>query len=114
MVFHSSRVKAHVAQKLREARELRVWTQDELAIRSEVSRTTVANIEKEYQGLSIEALYKLCFALGISTNELLPLPSHVVTETRSLGHSATSQISEGLPVDLLEKLDDLADTNNHG
>lgn len=113
MVFHSSRVKAYIAHKLREARELHVWTQEELATRSKVSRTTVANIEKEHQGISIEALYRLCFTLDISPSDLLPPPSYVVTETRSLRYSATSQTSEGLPVDLLEKLDDLTDIDNY-
>lgn len=100
-------IRSHVARKIREVREEHRLTQEELAAKSGISRTTIANLEKEYQGLSIEALYKLCSALNVSFSELLPPTSQVVKAKDATYGGEGTLPSDGLPAELMEKLDDL-------
>lgn len=58
--------------RLKEERDRASLTQDELAKRTGIGRTTVANIEKGRQSVSIPLLYRLASALGVSPEILLP------------------------------------------
>ena len=58
--------------RLREERDRSSLTQEELAKRLGIARTTIANIERGRQSVSIPVLYRLASALGVSPEILLP------------------------------------------
>ena len=59
--------------KLKELREKRKMTQEELANTSGVSRTTIANIERGVEtSTTIGTIAKLAEALGVTPAKLLP------------------------------------------
>lgn len=62
-------------ERVRERRRRSGMSQDELADASSLSRTSVVNIEKGRQGVSLGTLYRLAEALMCSPGELLP-PHH--------------------------------------
>ena len=47
-------------------------SQEELARRSALSRTSIVNVEKGRQGVSLDTLFRLSKALGVTPAELLP------------------------------------------
>jgi transcriptional regulator with XRE-family HTH domain len=60
-----------VGEQLMEARKFKGLTQKELADRLELSRTSIANIEKGNQRLSLFYLYEIASKLDMSISELL-------------------------------------------
>jgi transcriptional regulator with XRE-family HTH domain len=70
-----------VVRRLIAFREQLHLTQEGLAHRSGVSRTTIANIESQRQGIPIPMLYKLGKGLGVDPTELLPSPEEVRDES---------------------------------
>ena len=58
--------------RLKEERDRASLTQDELAKRANIGRTTVANIERGRQSVSVPLLYRLASALGVAPESLLP------------------------------------------
>jgi transcriptional regulator with XRE-family HTH domain len=48
-------------------------TQDEMALRVGLGRTSITNIEQGKQPVSLQLLYRLAEALGAAPHELLPL-----------------------------------------
>lgn len=59
----------HTPEGLKRPRPL---SQRELGELVGVSRTTIANIENEKQFLSIDLLYRICVALGLEIQDVLP------------------------------------------
>jgi transcriptional regulator with XRE-family HTH domain len=62
--------------RVRRCRELRGWTQVELAERSGLHQTTISTIECGKRGweTSVETLWRLAWALGTSLDMLVGLP----------------------------------------
>ncbi|MFZ3001893.1 MAG: helix-turn-helix transcriptional regulator [Undibacterium umbellatum] len=58
-------------QNLRRARRLKDISQEELALRSELSRTYVSEVERGIRNVSIDNMDILSHALGISLSELV-------------------------------------------
>ncbi len=57
--------------KIKYYRELKEWSQEELAKRSEVSRTTISGLENETINVTTNTtMDKIADALGVSTVEL--------------------------------------------
>lgn len=57
--------------KIKYYRELKGWSQEELAKRSEVSRTTISGLENETINVTTNTtMDKIADALGVSTVEL--------------------------------------------
>jgi transcriptional regulator with XRE-family HTH domain len=61
-------------------RQLKVSQQD-LASRIGVSRTTIANVENHRQQMPLHLLYDMCIELGVEAREILP----TTEELRELG-----------------------------
>lgn len=59
-------------QRLRNARKAVQLTQDALAERVGLSRTSITNIEQGRQHISLHKAYLLASAVGIRTSQLLP------------------------------------------
>lgn len=76
-----------LGRRLRRARELSHLTQDALAERVSLSRTSIANIEQGRQRIQIHTLYALAVALRVSPRSLLPPESPVLSDElkQSLG-----------------------------
>ncbi len=63
---------AEVGRRVRTAREAADLTQEDLARRASLKRTTVTNIEKGRQGVLLHTLVELAAALEIKPIELVP------------------------------------------
>ena len=59
-------------KKLREARKSANLTQESLAERVNLTRTSITNIEKGRQHISLHMLYRLATAVGVEPTSLLP------------------------------------------
>jgi len=68
-------------RSLREDRTPKELTQRELAERTRgaLSRSSIANIERGRQGISLEQLFILAHALGVKPADLLPSPEEVLS-----------------------------------
>jgi transcriptional regulator with XRE-family HTH domain len=58
--------------RLRQIRNRAGLSQEQLSRAARISRTSIVNIEKARQGVSLTTLYRLADALGVDRNELLP------------------------------------------
>lgn len=67
------RINEVIGQIIREVRISRNVTQDDLAQAIGLSRTSVVNMENRKQGVTLETLYAIAFALDVSVRELLPM-----------------------------------------
>ena len=63
---------ALLGANVRKYREIARLTQDEVADRLSLSRTSVTNIEKGKQRIQIHTLYNIAKVLGVSVTDLLP------------------------------------------
>lgn len=63
---------AAFAERLRDIRRQKALSQDALARRADLSRTSITNIERSRQHVSLDVLYRLADALGVEPQELLP------------------------------------------
>jgi transcriptional regulator with XRE-family HTH domain len=66
--------------EIRESQDPRV-SQDDLAKVLGLKRTSVTNIEKGNQKLTLEAIYRICERFGLELGDLLPAVSDVVLPT---------------------------------
>jgi transcriptional regulator with XRE-family HTH domain len=81
---------------LRERRGSQHMSQDQLARVAGISRTSIVNIEKGRQGVSLESLYKLSAALGCPPGDLLPsAPSMDLPKITIGDQSAESRLALG-------------------
>ncbi len=76
---------------VRSHRERAQLTQDELARRVGMTRTSITNIESGRQKVQIHTLYQIARSLEVSPNALLPSP------TEDLPEMAETQLLEDLP-----------------
>ena len=65
-------IKRWVGERIRELRETKGWSQEELGFKSGLHRNYVGRIERGEQNIAIVNLAKLAKALGVRPSELLP------------------------------------------
>lgn len=65
-------IKRWVGVKVRELREAKGWSQEELGFKSGLHRNYVGRIERGEQNVAVVNLAKLAKALGVRPSELLP------------------------------------------
>lgn len=63
---------AALGKKIREQRESLKLTQEELAGRVNISRTSLTNMERGRQRVLVDQLYRLAGALDVGPEDLLP------------------------------------------
>lgn len=90
----NDRLYSIIGQLIRTRREQIEFTQEELARRVGLTRTSISNIEGGKQKIQIHTLYVIAEALHVSAHTLLPLP-----ET-----SGSRNIEQYLPEQLLQEL----------
>lgn len=71
-----------IAQRLRHERQLRGWTLDELAARSQVSRAMISKIERGQSSPTAALLGRLAGALGLGLSALMSEPRAARTRVR--------------------------------
>ena len=59
-----------LSQQIRSARERRGWTQEQLAVRADVSRSTIQNLENGRRSPHRGSLGRIAAALGVSVDAL--------------------------------------------
>lgn len=69
MTFGMAR--ATLARNLHRLRELKNWSQEELAAEAQLHRTFVTHVERQSRNISLDNVERLAFALGVNTWELL-------------------------------------------
>ena len=100
-------IRRHVAAALRQARSMHGLTQEQLAAQAGITRTAIVNLEKGRQGLSLEVLYRLCAALNLKVDELLPPLAAVISSNPSTGGDLTvcgRRLASEVDRELLEQL----------
>ena len=65
-------IKRWVGDKVRELREAKGWSQEELGFKSGLHRNYVGRIERGEQNIAVVNVAKLAKALGVRPRELLP------------------------------------------
>lgn len=70
----------NIGQRVRNQRKIVKMTQDQLAAKIGVTRTSITNIEAGTQKLSIYLLYSIAIALELEITAILPLISEVEGE----------------------------------
>lgn len=68
---HRPSLRHQLAQRLREVREMRGWSQSDLAEASGLHRTYVSLIERRRCNVSLDNLERLAEALGVPAADLL-------------------------------------------
>jgi len=67
-----------LGNRIREARTLKGWSQEELAARAELDRSYVGGIERGERNITIRTLAEICRALGCQAHELVEgIPSQL-------------------------------------
>ena len=65
-------IKELVGRRIRELREKRSWSQEELGERSGLHRNYVGGIERGERNVGLENIDRLASALGVRPRDLLP------------------------------------------
>ncbi len=60
-----------VARNIRELRQERGWSQDELAARAGLHRTYIGTIERAEQSITVDSMEKLAASLNVKVSRLL-------------------------------------------
>lgn len=65
-------IKAEVGGRLRDLRERKGWSQEELGFRADLHRNYIGGIERGERNVGLESIAKLARALKIRPRDLLP------------------------------------------
>ena len=65
-------IKAEVGRRLRDLREKKGWSQEQLGFRADLHRNYVGGIERGERNVGLKTIAKLATALGIRPRDLLP------------------------------------------
>jgi len=85
-MVNSDLLYAKIGQRIREVREQSdsQISQQQLADVLELTRTSITNIEKGNQKITLDALYKLCEYFRIEVREVLPDVTSVLAQPKSV------------------------------
>lgn len=93
-----------ISKHLKERRTALKLTQQEVAARTELTRTSLANIEAGRQHPPLHIIYQLCEVLDIEPSDMLP-PKRMLEKVRTLRFSSDQE--EVLPARAAEVLEGL-------
>jgi transcriptional regulator with XRE-family HTH domain len=60
-----------LARNVRELRQQKGWSQDELAARADLHRTYIGTVERAEQSITVDSMEKLANALNVKVSRLL-------------------------------------------
>ena len=81
-MVYAAQIKRSLADRLRELRREKKWSQEKLAEQAEMHRTYLAGIERALRNPSLENLVKLANALDITVAELFSTTPHGEAQQR--------------------------------
>jgi transcriptional regulator with XRE-family HTH domain len=95
-------------QLLRNARKAAGLTQDEVAERVGLKRTSITNIERGRQHIPLHQLFRLADAVGVAPEELLPGPQeagdgHLAAEAATVRAAAEDEEDVAFAMSVLAK-----------
>jgi transcriptional regulator with XRE-family HTH domain len=96
-----------VGANIRRYRKERGLTQEQLGERSELDWTTIGAAERGVRYLSVQSLYRVAQALGVSMNDLIDTPEHEPTETEQALYRLT-QFLQDASVEQIELVTQIA------
>jgi transcriptional regulator with XRE-family HTH domain len=67
-----SELNIEVGLNIRNARKSKGISQENLALRAKIDRSYMSRVERGLTNLTIESLYKIAGAIGVSPHSLLP------------------------------------------
>lgn len=70
--------KEKIANRIKTLRKSKGWTQEDLALNSGVSQSTLSEVESSKAFITIPTLEKLCIALGITTDNSLITKTDII------------------------------------
>ena len=70
--MRTANIKSEVGRKVRELREGRGWSQEELGFQSGLHRNYIGGIERGERNVAIMNIAKLAKAFGVRPKDLLP------------------------------------------
>lgn len=79
---HDMRVYAALGQRILELRRAQRMTQDQLAAKVGLTRTSITNIEGGKQKLLLHTLYDIAGALGVEPMEMMPMQRELKVDVR--------------------------------
>jgi transcriptional regulator with XRE-family HTH domain len=118
-----SQVATHLARNLIALRSVRALTQEALARRSGVPRSTIANLESGEGNPSLTVLIKVANALGVPIDELLASPrakvrkwseSDLASQSSGQGVKMRPLVPEPVPEEILTVMDFAPDSAMRG
>lgn len=65
-----------LGERIRQARSAKRVSQQDLAVSTGLTRTSIANVEAGRQRLPVDRLFDISIALGVDAASLLPPPRH--------------------------------------
>ncbi|MEH7284917.1 helix-turn-helix transcriptional regulator [Priestia megaterium] len=66
-------IKQYMGSKIKEYRKVMKLTTQELGDLSDTSQSTISQIERGNRSIHVESLTKICNALGVTLNDVLPI-----------------------------------------
>lgn len=81
--MNTTEINKFIGDKIRKYRKLTGVTQEELAAILKISRTSMVNMEQGRQSCPLYRVPLLCATLGMTPNDLFPMPKIKVTRTIS-------------------------------
>lgn len=79
-----SDIKERLGNRLRDLRESKGWTQEELALSAGISTSHMGRLERGERGITLDSLEKVTTALGVSFEELFRFMDNNSTNTDTL------------------------------
>lgn len=101
MQLDKERLYTLIHEKLTACRDAKRMTQELLARRSGVARSSIANFESGRQRLPLHSLYQLCAALDIEVTSLLP----TIIEVTQTASEQKASAHENLPAKTAESIE---------
>lgn len=83
-----------MGRRIREARIKNGLTQENLAQRVSLTRTSITNVEKGRQAIQIHVLYNFAAALNLEPKDLIPLMRELNTEEVAIQENFEEELSK--------------------
>lgn len=103
-----------IGTRLKECRGKSNLTQEQLASRVGFERTSITNIEKGRQRLSLHALYEICFVLQIEVGSILPPWNEVMARDQGALVDGFKGDKESAPAEATDLINHLRNRASEG
>jgi transcriptional regulator with XRE-family HTH domain len=95
---------AEIGRRIREERDKNGWTQQELSDKTELTRSSIANIESGRQKIQVHVLYLFADLFKINPMDLLPPPNLVSKDEKNADEKNLDDESRDFKALILKKM----------